>query len=774
MASATATTLLPTSVTLSGEDAISAILSDIPLFCVGLMGIGVFTFLFMTKQVRIPLICLYGASFLAFVAATLDLSQVLIRRQQSTTVTLGTIAGFITAREVFLSLSVFFLDLFFWYLVAHCPRGELIGNTNGLSTKKSRARPSMHSASWNRWGIVGLVLKYGSLAALLSVPLLSLVWRLMPTQRAYSSTYIAQSIIQTTIMGIFLLKLLLNVSISPQTHWWRALLGYTIPIISLLIGISLAVGDTVLFSFTETALGRFLQAVEVYLLIVRSLFNAYYDNRQRSASDNIVPLNDAPLETQKLQYIASELPVAYSTDGYASSPRRTGNNDRVSTLSWLIPMRRESAAIQTEPRQTRKDEIEVLPRNVATFPPPSPKDSIQDDKISFGTDQGSRRPVDLENAIPERSSQTYGRPSTGVSLSYYAIDPSNLSVYGDSARTFNPKEHPPYLSNEESQRENLDADVRSPSTRGLSINSSQVGSVTSIDEIIRQQNELDQTIVALRLVSMSMSVQPDAVKSSKSTPDQSRSTLVSSKTESFSNRSDFSLSVFPNPPVVPIDDVATKYEETRLANKQRRKTRNFSAESLEQTPESPIRSATPTKLVQPNSQMGSALVTSYDVTSFIGEMSRPTEISRSIPAPTDDPTVETYFEKNPTISSAQPRPMNGLRPMILSSVMVTTPSISISNATSPLYEEEQRIPLNSIPEPVSLRPLLLGNTFAQSPPPRRFAKRIPLAQRRQRGGTISSDTRRPVISVPRVNRDRNEGNSEAFERPRPPPLVLNQ
>lgn len=155
-------------------------------------------------------------------------------------------------------------------------------------------------------------------------------------------------------------------------------------------------------------------------------------------------------------------------------------------------------------------------------------------------------------------------------------------------------------------------------------------------------------------------------------------------------------------------------------------------------------------------------------------MSSPTRIFQPTMAPTDDPTSETYFEKNPTISTAQPRPMNGLRPMILSSVMMTAPSNSIPDAASRLYEEEQRTPLNSIPDSVPLRPLLLGNAFAQSPPPRRFAQKIPLAQRRQRGGTISSDTRRPVISVPRVNRDRNEGNSEAFERPRPPPLVLNK
>lgn len=64
-----ASTLLPTSIALSSDAAVSsstpyrtnnlprpqieAILSDIPLFCEGIMGIGVFTFLFFTKQVNL-------------------------------------------------------------------------------------------------------------------------------------------------------------------------------------------------------------------------------------------------------------------------------------------------------------------------------------------------------------------------------------------------------------------------------------------------------------------------------------------------------------------------------------------------------------------------------------------------------------------------------------------------------------------------------------------------------------------------------------------------
>ena len=184
---------------------------------------------------------------MAFIAATLDLSQVIIRGSQDTAkgVGLDTIAGFLRAREVFLAFAVVLLDLYFWTLVAECPRGEMRDQSDQVSTS-SDARSRMHSASWNRWGIVGSFLKWASLAVLLAVPLLQVLWRLLPTQRQYGSIYVAESILQTTVTAVFILKLILNVYISPLDSWWHAFRVYLGPMTALFLGISLGIGNLVL------------------------------------------------------------------------------------------------------------------------------------------------------------------------------------------------------------------------------------------------------------------------------------------------------------------------------------------------------------------------------------------------------------------------------------------------------------------------------------------------------------------------------------------------
>lgn len=129
------------------------------------------------------------------------------------------------------------------------------------------------------------------------------------------------------------------------------------------------------------------------------------------------------------------------------------------------------------------------------------------------------------------------------------------------------------------------------------------------------------------------------------------------------------------------------------------------------------------------------------------------------------------LEDNLTISNAQVSPASGLRPMILASLVLATPS---SPSTNPIkYNFEERTSLNSASGVgLPLRPLLLGNPSAQATPQRVPFSKVPLAQRRQRGGTISSNTR-PAISSPRPTHDKNDGVPGAFERPRPPPLRLN-
>lgn len=317
------------------------------------------------------------------------------------------------------------------------------------------------------------------------------------------------------------------------------------------------------------------------------MFDAFYDQKQCFALESSLPSNNAPLE--KSQYIASELPFPHS-----SNNSKARDNKQTSTLSWIILPR--SSGLQTD----------VTPRPQAAQDALWRK-STYDSRASFGSETLSRQPQRTERNIAVNISQANERPMTGVSLSYYAMGPSTpLSAEEDKYALS-------HTTEKEDRRKNTADSLRPSSTQAASIGSDQ-RSISSLDEIIRQQNELDETIVALRLGSMS--IQQDVSNTSKKPASQSRST--SSKTASLSNRSDFSLSVFPDPPIILNDEVSTKYvvEDPGTTLKQRSRTRNVSSETNAKSTELPVDGTTAQLSDRVEFYTDSAPV--YDVTSFIG------------------------------------------------------------------------------------------------------------------------------------------------------------
>lgn len=174
-------------------------------------------------------IFLHGASFLSFVAAILDISRVVISDNRKA-------YAFIIAREVLVLLAYPLLNLYLWELVAECPRSEA---NRLLSTKKRKS----HSASWDRWGRPGKALKWISLAALLTVPALQLVWRLIPAERRHSAIYVADSVLETTVSFVFILKFVFN-SYGPLSKpFWQSIRPNVAPILTLSIHLCLSVGN---------------------------------------------------------------------------------------------------------------------------------------------------------------------------------------------------------------------------------------------------------------------------------------------------------------------------------------------------------------------------------------------------------------------------------------------------------------------------------------------------------------------------------------------------
>lgn len=554
--------------------------------------------------------------------------------------TVGAVAGFIYSREVFLSLSIGFLDLFFWTLVARCPRGEYVDKSNDLSTARNR-KPSMHSASWNRWGLIGSILKWTSLAASLTVPLLQMVWRLMPGQRKYSSIYVAESTIQTSVMAAFILKFVLNIYTSPLDHWWYAFRNYLVPITALVIGTGLGIGNLILckllaflstmanrfiVSFTETPLGRLLRAVEVYLLIVHSLYTTFqaFSALPQASSKLAHSLDTKPL-AEKLP-VTDTLPYAYAnkTQGLHNrfrlvTPRTSQGKSRASNISWILPRRsligNEHELLGRDNESLREEAVIVVDSNKVR----EDDDPVGTIPMAMSPAMLQPQPPSLNSASMSASKQRSGdRPFTAVSLSYYTMDRSS-GEYNTSrslnSNSFNlPKES------------ELNPKPRIPDSDRPSIVQSPQGSITSIDELFRQQTELDKSIAALRLFSMQTDFPRIVAEPSNSAVSavatRSRSTLTSNKTESLSNRSDFSLSVFPAPPIVPVDEVATKYPNESARQNDGQKASSVKKGRKEQGKGSDLASfasaVPPSSSKDDRDSKFDSAVTQFDVTSFIG------------------------------------------------------------------------------------------------------------------------------------------------------------
>jgi hypothetical protein len=499
---------------------------------------------------------LFASSFLAFAAAVLDLSQLLARGNVNTDkeVGLDTVSGFINAREIFLALSVGFIYILFWTLVAQCPPEE---STRLLACIKGRHDPS-HSASWHRWGLIGISLKWISLLASISIPLLQMLWRIVISQRKYGNLYVAESTIETVVSAIFILKLLLNIYLCPLSSRWRSSGRYVTSIFSLIISAGLGVGNLIIceqpvlsthsppnyhesVSFSETSLGRFLRAVEIYILILYSLVITFSTlparHRHCTTKDSdtkITPYGDVDYSTGFPIFLDRRISGISFMGGSDPDPAKEMDWDKNQELG-LVP---------------RIPSIALYPAvSVDQWEAESPHSSISKNTTSSS---GGNSPYERT----AYGAVNIGRPVTDLSLTYYTMNLRSLEPGEMQGTTINGAESP-YFSLQQGEREGrLDANAAlSPSRPG--------SSVSSFEELLRRQSELDRSIAVLRLLpprlafsnttplayqtnGSSDQVAPLPTTLSRNTPTAS---LITSKPASASALSDFSLSIFPDPPV---------------------------------------------------------------------------------------------------------------------------------------------------------------------------------------------------------------------------------
>jgi len=778
--------LSPISLTLSDDSAIESVLTDIPFFCVGLMTFGVFTFVLILKRVNITAIYLYTSSFLAFAAGIFDLGHVLSQGRAKLTTGTGsdTSSGLVTVREIGLALSLGFNFIFLWHLVAQCPRNERYRTTNNMKSGANPA-PYIHSASWKRWGFIGLLLQWSLLGLSFSIPVLQIVWRITPPNLRFGTVYIAEATIEVVTSALFILKIFLNIFLSPLTPLWRPVQSNIAPLVALSISTGLGLGNLVALAFSETTLGRFLRAVEMYILILFILITAFYkkapdpSSTQNDQGKSFIRISEKP--QVHLLRINPPIPPLITSSGIIDKRRSVvpGNNElrrpsiatTVSRLTWILPQnaeRRSSAErIYTEDR-----ELGMVPAEDTVARADSPSSQMkQSRKLSISIDK------DLTSIGTNREEEVASNDRHWTALSI-------PSYYGMEQRSDHPPPPPPFLAR------GTDSPVYG--LNGIMARSRDVGtqsrphSSISFDELLRQQTELDKSIAALRLFSSTsppdMPTSQPAVPASPpsgATNANVRSNRVSTnsylgrKPDSASNQSDFSLSIFPAPPAASSEELPTSTKLERFVGRARTLRREpASAGATGMVTVKVAGVETPSLPVSPSRSEGTPRLesagTQYDVTSFIGGLSVPTSGSAGSGlgtggTPLSD--VESEDEPSPQIVPITAPTRQPIRPMILaSSAVLASPATPAASAERP----REAVPSKREPN-IPLRPFILRTPSRAMPVIVPSSTMVLIGPRSRKG--LPSNSRRPTISGPSLPPDdgRSDQAPGAFERPRPPP-----
>ncbi len=401
--------------------------------------------------------------------------------------------------------------------------------------------------------------------------------------------------------------------------------------------ILIIITDRFVVAFSETTLGRFLQAIELYILIVFLLIDAFYITpemrrhqvRKAQASNGLGGFENLPRPA-----------VSAAIIDHNDTLEATQNAIENIRESVVLPAPRSSGQVplflwdRNDPELGGYPDRQRSPTTEIVYPAPDVRTSPRSLIIQSGIDDA---PLPLPESQEELTPTTIKgeplplRPKTGVSFSSYYLEDHRASL---------PTPKPTFVS--EVSRSGPDSpiyglngiitatgDGTSTRTKSESMNSH---STTSFDELLRQQSELDQSIAALRLFSPEESTATisDAkdvaassapVKSLSLAPSAGTGTnsYTGTKADSSSVPSEFSLSIFPEPPTdgsgLPDNPVASTTGRNTMVSP---RPENVSLGILIS---SPAIDEVPSIPTSPNGlgtgRFGSA-GTQYDVTSFIG------------------------------------------------------------------------------------------------------------------------------------------------------------
>ncbi|KAH7345194.1 hypothetical protein B0J17DRAFT_712801 [Rhizoctonia solani] len=231
----------PSSLTLTDNRLAEGLIADVPFYSVGILAIGVATFFFVMNRMQKHVFNALLATFLAFLSAIIDLGQLIIINR-------GVFTGTVFSLRIALRL--------------HALQRRNTGPTDARSRSGNRSsfviEDEFHSGSWGRWGLVGILTKYALLLGALRSGL----------RRRFGDLDRHVRFVPPQARGQ-----LIHLPLIPR---WRTVRDYLPVVAAISIGIGVAVGNLLCMRFSESPLGRFLQAIELYIIILYVLIATFY------------------------------------------------------------------------------------------------------------------------------------------------------------------------------------------------------------------------------------------------------------------------------------------------------------------------------------------------------------------------------------------------------------------------------------------------------------------------------------------------------------------
>ncbi|KAG2061985.1 hypothetical protein BDR06DRAFT_1016007 [Suillus hirtellus] len=577
---------------------VESILSDIPFISVGMLACGASALFFVIRPFTLAVVSLYFSVLLSFAAVVIDLTRIFIYA-----LTQVTVQPLITAREVLLALSLGLRFLCYWLYVSEPPIGEprppaCQDRWNNFLTLGFQH--NIHSGSWSRWGVSGLYAKVALLATIPAITALQIIWRLIQRYHIYGAVYAVNVTLEIVVSLLLLLKLLVNTIPTSSTTRSHTFGEYVFPILALMFNIGISVGNLILFAFTESILGRLLQAVELYILIVFMMILQIFHHKKTPA---ISKIRDLALLKVELPDRARESTFRLSPP-VVSTPRVTtrsssGNESRsinadvtrhsvlttVSRTPWVPWRMPYGQSDQDEEKAKLWDQSEA--GKGAPDLPAVDQGSVRNQSMTSAAPVTDRVPTEWRDIVND-SVSNFSRLSI-LDAQFASAGSRNSSISSGqiwhAVRADIPtRPHPLKLrtvslaipATATSSDENGAAVImtappdppaqNSPifAIKGFTsqppqVPSRQRSSSRSLEELVELQSELDKTIAMLRLFSPSspiscfststspISTSPSFSSSSRRDSNQAEEPRQSSSTGA-RTVSDISLSNFPSPP----------------------------------------------------------------------------------------------------------------------------------------------------------------------------------------------------------------------------------